>query len=234
MPTLRAMQEYQAQIMSIAAQVLQQYEQMFGAAFVPGARPLDPATQEQRKTQLFGELNCSGKYFAFKEQMKYSVVRIVREKMLRTEAFTNPEQLQAFLSQLYIFLVDEMHVGLNKTLSAEEQELQAQPLLDCSQLRHFAKEALLHEDYQLAAYYYQEQLAQDRSNPSHWFDYGVLYMSTAEYVKAEECFHLAMSVDQEHIPSSDIDWKKVSVTACCRRRKWSIIQTVVVKGNPIE
>ncbi|XP_017339919.1 cilia- and flagella-associated protein 70 isoform X1 [Ictalurus punctatus] len=197
----RAVQEYQAQIMSVTAQVLQQYEQMFGAAFVPGARPLDPATQEQRKTQLFGELNCSGKYFAFKEQMKYSVVRIVREKMLRTEAFTNPEQLRVFLSQLYIFLVDEMHVALNKTLSFEEQKFQAQPLLDCSQLRHFAKEAQLNEDYQLAAQYYQEQLAQDRSNPSHWFDYGLLYMFTAEYMKAEECFHLAVSVDQAHVPS---------------------------------
>ncbi|XP_060758371.1 cilia- and flagella-associated protein 70 [Neoarius graeffei] len=196
----RAVQEYQAQMMSITVQVLQQYEQMFGAAFVPGAKPLDPATQEQRKTRLFGELNCSGKYFAFKEQMKYSVVRIVREKLLRTEAFTNQEQLQAFLSQLYIFLVDEMHVALNKTLSAEEQGCQAKPP-DCSQLRQFAKEAQLNEDYQLAAHYYQEQLAQDRSNPSHWFDYGVFYMCTAEYMKAEECFRLAVSVDQEHIPS---------------------------------
>ncbi|XP_046721864.1 cilia- and flagella-associated protein 70 isoform X1 [Silurus meridionalis] len=197
----RALQEYQAQIMNVTAQVLQQYEQMFGDAFVPGAKPLDLATQKQRKTQLFGELNCSGKYFAFKEQIKYSVVRIVREKMLRTEAFTNPEQLQAFLSQLYVFLVDEMHIALNKTLSAEEREFQAQPLLDCSQLRHFAKEAQLNEDYQLAARYYQEQLAQDRTNPTHWFDYGVLYMVTADYMKAEECFRLAVSVDQEHISS---------------------------------
>lgn len=69
---MQAVQEYQAQIINVAAQVLQQYEQMFGAAFVPCAKPLDPATQEQRKTQLFGELNCSGKYFAFKEQMKVS------------------------------------------------------------------------------------------------------------------------------------------------------------------
>lgn len=45
---------------------------------------------------------------------QYSVVRIVREKMLRTEAFTDAEQLQAFLSQLYVFLVDEMHKALNK------------------------------------------------------------------------------------------------------------------------
>lgn len=34
--------------------------------------------------------------------------------MLRTEAFSDPEQLQAFLSQLYVFLVDEMHAALNK------------------------------------------------------------------------------------------------------------------------
>lgn len=69
---VQAVQEYQEQILSVVEQVLQQYEQMFGAAFVPGAKPLDPATQEQRKTQLLGDLNCSGKYFAFKEQMKVS------------------------------------------------------------------------------------------------------------------------------------------------------------------
>ncbi|XP_060748472.1 cilia- and flagella-associated protein 70 [Tachysurus vachellii] len=229
----RSVQEYQAQIMNVAAQVLQQYEQMFGAAFVPCAKPLDPATQEQRKTQLFGELNCSGKYFAFKEQMKYSVVRIVREKMLRTEAFTNPEQLQAFLSQLYSFLVDEMHVALNKTLSAEEQELQAQPLLDCNQLRQFAKEALLHEDYQLAAHYYQEQLAQDRSNPSHWFDYGVLYMCTAEYVKAKECFHLAVSVDQEHIPSLLLCGILSEMNNCCEEAETFFERATCINSSSV-
>uniref|UniRef100_A0A4W4H988 Cilia and flagella associated protein 70 n=1 Tax=Electrophorus electricus TaxID=8005 RepID=A0A4W4H988_ELEEL len=197
----RAVQEYKAQIASVAAQVLEEYQQMFGAAFVAGAEPLDPTTQEQRKSQLFGELNCSGKYFAFKEQMKYSVVRIVREKMLRTEAFTEPEQLQAFLSQLYIFLVDEMHVALNKTLTADVQEVQAQPLLDCAQLIHFAREAELNGDYKLAAHYYKERLARDRSNPSHWFDYGVFYMLTTDYSKAEECFRTAVSIDQSHVSS---------------------------------
>uniref|UniRef100_A0AAR2JS08 Cilia and flagella associated protein 70 n=1 Tax=Pygocentrus nattereri TaxID=42514 RepID=A0AAR2JS08_PYGNA len=195
----RAVQDYQAQIASVGAQVLEQYQQMFGDLFVPGAKPLDSATEEQRKRQLLGELNYSGKYFAFKEQIKYSVVRIVREKMLRTEAFTDAEQLQVFLSQLYVFLVDEMHAALNKV--ADAPEVQPEPLLDCSQLRHFAKEALLNEEYQLAAQYYQEQLARDRSNPSHWFDYGVFYMLTADYLKAEECFQLAVFIKQVNVPS---------------------------------
>uniref|UniRef100_A0A8L0DW52 Cilia and flagella associated protein 70 n=1 Tax=Oncorhynchus mykiss TaxID=8022 RepID=A0A8L0DW52_ONCMY len=197
----RAVQEYQAQIASVAGQVLEQYQQLFGPAFLPGEKPLDPSSQEQRKTKLLGELNYSGKYFAFKEQIKYFVVRIVREKMLRTEAFSDPEQLQTFLSQLYVFLVDEMHVALNKTLSVDAQETQPRPLVDCAQLIHFAKEAQLNGDYQLAAQYYQEQLTRDRSDPAHWFDYGVLYMLTADYQKAEECFHYAVSMEQTHLPS---------------------------------
>lgn len=138
---------------------------------------------------------------------QYSVVRIVREKMLRTEAFSDPEQLQAFLSQLYVFLVDEMHASLNKvmtqninfcyssgeallllklrlidlnkpltfivkpwwcfisvcvfhaliqTLSADSQDAHQEPVLSCAQLKHFAREAELNTDYQLAAQYYLE------------------------------------------------------------------------------
>ncbi|XP_062387359.1 cilia- and flagella-associated protein 70 isoform X2 [Sardina pilchardus] len=197
----RAVQEFQAQVASVAAQVLDQYQQLFGAAFEPSAQLPDPNTQEQRKAHLFGELNYSGKYFAFKEQLKYSVVRIVREKMLRTEAFTDVEQLQAFLSQLYVFLVDEMHKALNKTLAVDDLENQPQPMLECSQLKHFAKEAQLNQDFQLATKYYQERLARDRNDPSHWFDYGCFYMLRGDYQKAEECFHQAVSINQAHLSS---------------------------------
>uniref|UniRef100_A0A4W5MX77 Cilia and flagella associated protein 70 n=1 Tax=Hucho hucho TaxID=62062 RepID=A0A4W5MX77_9TELE len=177
----RAVQEYQAQIASVADQVLEQYQQLFGPAFLPGVKPLDPTSQEQRKTKLLGELNYSGKYFAFKEQIKYSVVRIVREKMLRTEAFSDPEQLQAFLSQLYVFLVDEMHVALNKVRKGRSNPV--------SELGLFVMVLPL------------QQLTRDRSHPAHWFDYGVLYMLTDDYQKAEECFHYAVSMEQTHLPS---------------------------------
>ncbi|KAJ8398771.1 hypothetical protein AAFF_G00419680 [Aldrovandia affinis] len=197
----RAVQDYQAQVTSVVGQVLEQYRQLFGAAMMPGSPPLNPATQEERKSQLLAELNYSGRYFAFKEQMKHSVVRIVREKMLRTEVFSDQEQLQAFLSQLYVFLVDEMHVALNKTLSSDTQEMQQRPLLDSAQLRHFAREAELNKNYALADQYYQERLAQDRQDPVHWFDYGAFHMLTGDHVKAQECFHQAVSVKQSHLPS---------------------------------
>uniref|UniRef100_A0A4W5K8V0 Cilia and flagella associated protein 70 n=1 Tax=Hucho hucho TaxID=62062 RepID=A0A4W5K8V0_9TELE len=185
----RAVQEYQAQIASVADQVLEQYQQLFGPAFLPGVKPLDPTNQEQRKTKLLGELNYSGKYFAFKEQIKYSVVRIVREKMLRTEAFSDPEQLQAFLSQLYVFLVDEMHVALNKARHTH------------THIAHTHEHTPL---LTIPTWFICDgspPAAADRSDPAHWFDYGVLYMLTADYQKAEECFHYAVSMEQTHLPS---------------------------------
>lgn len=45
---------------------------------------------------------------------QYAVVKIVREKYLKTTAFETQEQFQAFLSELYVYLVDQMHIALNQ------------------------------------------------------------------------------------------------------------------------
>ncbi|XP_056439457.1 cilia- and flagella-associated protein 70 [Gadus chalcogrammus] len=197
----KAVQEFHQEVTSVVGQVLDQYQQLFGAAFQPGAQPMDPSTQEHRRRQLLGELNYSGKYFALKEQMKSSVVKIVREKMLRTEAFSHPEQLQAFLSQLYVYLVDQMHLALNMTEEPQEAAEVVRPVLDVSQLRRFAREAEHNGDFQLATQYYQERLVRGPTEPSHWLDYGTFYMRTGDHVKAEECFHHAVSLQQTHLPS---------------------------------
>jgi hypothetical protein len=49
---------------------------------------------ELRKRKLYYSLNSSGKYFAFKEQLKNSVVKIVREKYLKTSAFNDQEEFE--------------------------------------------------------------------------------------------------------------------------------------------
>ena len=57
---------------------------------------------------------------------------------------------------MYVYLVDQMHVGLNKVLSVEDQAPVPEPLTDSAQLKHFAREAEVNENYELAAKYYQE------------------------------------------------------------------------------
>lgn len=38
------------------------------------------------------------------------------------------------------------------------------------------------------------------NDPSHRFEWGRLYMLTADYFKARECFQLAVSLQQAHPP----------------------------------
>lgn len=55
-----------------------------------------------------------------------------------------------------MFLVDEMHKLLNDYLSVEDEAPAEIHLTDLQQLKHFAVEAEINQNYDLAAYYYQE------------------------------------------------------------------------------
>ncbi len=49
-----------------------------------------------------------------------------------------------------------MHAGIGKVLSLEDETPVPAPLTDSAQLKHFAREAEVNEDFGLAAKYYQE------------------------------------------------------------------------------
>ena len=49
---------------------------------------------EERRQKLIYQLNSTGKYFAFKEQLKHAVVKIVREKYMKTTNFKDKDELQ--------------------------------------------------------------------------------------------------------------------------------------------
>ncbi|XP_034640349.1 cilia- and flagella-associated protein 70 isoform X3 [Trachemys scripta elegans] len=196
----KAVEGYHNQITSIAGAILDEYHELFGKQMVDGG-VIDHHTLEEQKCQLNYELNSSGKYFAFKEQLKHAVVKIVREKYLRTTAFNNLEQLQAFLSELYVYLVDQMHVALNQILSQESTVVASPTFTSCEQLRLFAHEAEVNEDYALASVYYQERLARDRQIVQHWLDYGAFCLLMEENIKAQECFREALSLNPSHLHS---------------------------------
>ncbi|XP_066280246.1 cilia- and flagella-associated protein 70-like isoform X5 [Branchiostoma lanceolatum] len=196
----RAVEDFHTQVAGVANLLLDEFRELFGEEFIPGQETPDPRKLEERRKKLIYELNTSGKYFAFKEQLKHAVVKIVREKYLKTTAFASKEELQAFLSELYVYLVDQMHVGLSKVVSLEDQAPVPEPLTDSAQLKHFAREAEVNENFQLAERYYQERLARNRSDPDHWFDYGCFCLLTGNHAKAEECFKETVSIDQQHLP----------------------------------
>uniref|UniRef100_A0A670K4E2 Cilia and flagella associated protein 70 n=1 Tax=Podarcis muralis TaxID=64176 RepID=A0A670K4E2_PODMU len=195
----KAVEDYHTQVTSIAEAILDEYHELFGRQLVEGYA-IDSHILENQKCQLNYELNSSGKYFAFKEQIKHAVVKIVREKYLKTTAFDNLDQLQAFLSELYVYLVDQMHVALNQ-VRPQTPSPPPPSFTTSEQLRLFAREAQNNGDYNLAATYYQERLSRDRQDIQSWLDYGTFCLLTENNLKAQECFREAVSLDPNHLPS---------------------------------
>ncbi|XP_057642503.1 cilia- and flagella-associated protein 70 isoform X2 [Chionomys nivalis] len=197
----KAVSDYHTQIKSISRAILDEYHQMFGKQVIKVGSDVDSETLEEQKCQLNYELNCSGKYFAFKEQLKHAVVKIVREKYLKTTAFESQEELQTFISELYVFLVDQMHVALNQSMPDDMQGTASTIHTSSEQLRLFAFEAEVNENFEMAAVYYEERLVREPQNLDHWLDYGAFCLLTEDITKAQECFRKALSLNESHIHS---------------------------------
>ncbi|CAF0951914.1 unnamed protein product [Adineta steineri] len=188
----KAVEDYHQQIKNVCSLILDEYRKVCNDE--TNAEASVPNDQKRRK--LLYELNSTGKYFAFKEQLKHSVIKIVREKFLRTSKFNNPDELQIFISQLYVFLLDEMHRSLNKTLSIEEPE-PVPPLRNTdAQLRTFALEAESNGDYLLAANYYKQRLARNPNKLRAWLDFAAFHLLVNDLIKAEECLKECIAIEQ--------------------------------------
>lgn len=196
----KAVEDFHGQLTTVANSLLEEFRQMYGDDLLKGSLPQSNDAMDQRRQKFLYELNTSGKYFAFKEQLKNSVIKIVREKYLNTTAFTDKEKLQAFLSELYVFLIDQMHVALKKFLTAEEAPEEPPPVTDSATLKHFAREAEVNQNFELAAKYYQERLSRNKNDPDHWFDYGAFCLLIGDFGKAEECFKETVAIAQKHVP----------------------------------
>ncbi|KAL8611122.1 hypothetical protein ACOMHN_064412 [Nucella lapillus] len=194
----KAVDDYQGQIASVAALILEEFREMFGEEMKTEATQTNEAMEERRQKLMY-HLNSSGKYFAFKEQLKHAVIKIVREKYLKTTNFDDRQQLQTFLSELYVYLVDQMHESLNKVLQIEDQPPIPAPLTTSAQLKHFAREAEVNHNYQLATKYYQERIIREEGNPDNWFDFGTFCLLINNVSKAEECFQKCISINQRHM-----------------------------------
>uniref|UniRef100_UPI00358E9253 cilia- and flagella-associated protein 70 n=1 Tax=Myxine glutinosa TaxID=7769 RepID=UPI00358E9253 len=192
-----AVQSFHAQIHSIADMLIAKYHDMLKED--ADGLPNDYKSQEDRKSKLFYEFNSSGAYYAFKEQLKHSIIDIVREKYLKRTTFKDEDELHVFLSDLYVFLMDETHIVLNKIMSTDESSSTPIQQTTSIQLRNFAKDAEILGHNELAIKYLQEVLLQDKMDPEHWIDYGLFCLRTGDATRAEECFREAVAVDQNNV-----------------------------------
>ncbi|CAH8483524.1 unnamed protein product [Schistosoma turkestanicum] len=192
----KAVKEYHKQIAEVANYLLMEFKVMFADLIQSDQLPVDHECAEQMKHELYYSLNSSGKYFAFKERLKFAVIKIVREKFFRTKPFTNQEQLQHFLRDLFVYLVDEMHIGLKKVFYTRDfTKIPELNFTDPETLLRFAREAEQNQMYDWAVKYYQERISRNPSSSAHWLDFGVYYLGRNDLEQAATCFHRSLTID---------------------------------------
>ncbi|CAF2607832.1 unnamed protein product [Rotaria sp. Silwood2] len=170
----KAVEDYHQQIKNVCSLILDEYRKVC----VDEINTDSTLPNDQKRRKLLYELNSTGKYFAFKEQLKHSVIKIT------------------FVSQLYVFLLDEMHRSLNKSLNIEEPEPVPPSRNTDAQLRIFALEAESNGDYLLAAHYYKQRLAQNSDKLRPWLDFAAFHLLVNDLIKAEECLKECLAIEQ--------------------------------------
>ncbi|KAI9098181.1 hypothetical protein DFS34DRAFT_619887 [Phlyctochytrium arcticum] len=209
----RADEAYVAQLQEIVRKLVKEYEAVLAQEAERKGVPVDlkssVASQDaqeelQRRKKFFFHLNKSGAYFSFKEQLKGAVVDIVRERFKKKSPFTSKSELQLFMSEIYVYLIDQMHLLINKTFR-DRSTLFTDPTIsktaDFQTLKEFADVAEADHAVDLAAGYHQERIVKYDDSMLAWFDYGCFCMRNGFMSKGEECYRMILSRNPRHIPS---------------------------------
>ncbi|KAJ3217632.1 Cilia- and flagella-associated protein 70 [Clydaea vesicula] len=160
--------------------------------------------EQQRKKNFLFHLNKSGAYFYFKEQLKSAVVEVVRERFRKTSPFTSKSELQLFMSQIYVYLTDQLHISVNKMFQ-DANKIAKDPTVsrtvDHSSLKRLAEDAESNGDTCIATGYHKERVAKYPESTQAWFDYGLFCRRNGMNATARECFKEILSVNPQHTGS---------------------------------
>ncbi len=191
-------EEFKGEVDALLNQLLDEY----GAV----AESKGSASATELRQQFLFELNSSGKYFTFKEKLKKSVVRIVKERFHKTPSGTQAE-LETMVNELYVYLVQQMHVCLNQrfsaaALGAETADMDAAAeKLPLDKLYLFAAECEANQQYDLATAYMQDIVCADDSSIEGWNAFAAFSFRMRNVPKGCECLREAVSIDPSHVPS---------------------------------
>ncbi|KAJ3416941.1 Cilia- and flagella-associated protein 70 [Chytridiales sp. JEL 0842] len=216
----RADEEYRIQIQDIVRNLVKEYQ----ACLQMGAPPLHEESQggdleslvnsksaeeaEKKKKKFLYQLNQNGAYFSFKEQLKSAVVEVVRERFQKKSPFISKAELQLFISELYVYLVDQMHIGINNMFRNKEMAF-VDPTIsrtaDFSLLKAFADQAELDYNVAIAATYHKERIAKyEDSMQACLLAYGAVCCVHEKYEESRVILATAIDLQPKYVLSQTI------------------------------
>ncbi|CAK9825024.1 Cilia- and flagella-associated protein 70 [Anthophora retusa] len=166
------------------------------------------AEEEKKEKYCFDpeldELACFTQYL-YKNGMYQSICSTLRLKipMLIDQKFDMPKNLvdsnktHNFISSVYTYLVEQMHIALNKMVEGRNtQDLQTE--VNSKLLYFYAEEAYELGDVEKAKQYYTEVVMSDKRDPYPWTQYAVFLRKIGDVERAIECCLEAITLDRQY------------------------------------
>eukprot|EP00043_Microstomoeca_roanoka_P001799 m.34671 g.34671 ORF g.34671 m.34671 type:complete len:901 (+) comp11049_c0_seq3:276-2978(+) len=182
-----ALDGFKSRILTIGSDLIKEYRTIQQSSQCEAA---------EAKQQVLYKLNTSGRYEAFKEQLKTAVVSLVREKFAEVTSLQDEQSKQAFISKLYVYLTHQMHHALNEEFSFNRTSALGTIEVPKDHLHQFAAECEGLLQFDKAESVWAESVQRFENDAETWFEYGTFCARVGDYSKAEECLRNAVSLTQ--------------------------------------
>ena len=200
-PPLNGSEQFGEEVEGIIMELADEYHALFMSQGSSDVTLEAGAVDERRQRAIF-ELNKSGRYYDFKERLKKSTMRIVRERFYKEGLDPTSEDGKRVISRLYIELQDLINVRLNAAFSAPKKPSATAKISEMAkyladELR-LAQEAELNLDFPLASSHLNTRIISSPTDATLWYEYGALCVRNGNAEKAEECLREALMLDPRY------------------------------------
>lgn len=203
-PPMSGSEQFSSDIEGIILELADEYHALF-LANGGGDVALEASEVDSRRQQAIFQLNTSGRYYDFKERLKTSTLRIVRERFYKQGLDPTSEDGKRVISRLYLELQDLINLRLKSAFSAPKKP--SSTANDSLMLQHLADEmrlaveAQLNLDFPLASSHLNTRILAAPSDAVVWYDYGVLCVRNGQLDKAQECLRECLMLDPRYTPA---------------------------------
>jgi len=181
--------EFQKQVKATLQQLVAEYRESTGGVGTP-----TPAIEKD----FMYYLSTSGKYHNFKEILKKSVVRIVRENF-KKDGTESKEEMGNFYNDLYVYLHEQGMDALNTAFDeASRDAVYTQPLAEVGTKDSYIKlavEAELMGRKDVASKHLDSVVKLCDDDAKLWYDFALFSLRAKDMTKTEACMQEALSLD---------------------------------------
>ncbi|CAG9467243.1 unnamed protein product [Pedinophyceae sp. YPF-701] len=200
-PAASGLERFREECKVIAQDVAKEYLAAAAAAEKgaesPGGVALTDGAWQARQRQLRYQLNRSGKFIAIREALRDHVVRVVRERFLRSGDMA-PAEMATVYNDLYCLLTDTMQSGLGEIYRPRaEAEQPAPPPEEAARLLVLANEAEECGDGDRAAKLHLQRLVRC-TDAQRWLEYARFCARRGDAPRAHEAVREAVALDPGH------------------------------------